>query len=90
MAKVKMNVAEPTEEVVKEVPVAKTKKEVKKAKVANCELLRLREEPSIESGVIDLLTKGTEVSILVVVDDEWSRVRSSLGKTGYVMRKYLA
>ncbi len=53
------------------------------------EILNLRSEPNTSSDIVDKLSKNTKVSILESSND-WYRVRTSEGKIGWVLGKYIS
>lgn len=52
--------------------------------IVNCEELRLRDDPNLNSKVIRLLPKGTEVTIIENANSEFYKVDG-----GYVMKRYV-
>ena len=66
----------------------KTEETLKKAVVTDCDYLRLRSEPSVNSDVIALMPKGSVVTILEQ-DKGWFFVEDSTSEQGYCMKKYL-
>lgn len=63
----------------------------KKAKVYRSDLIRLREQPSMESNIVELLNKDTIVEIQMpgVFDNGFSKVRTKEGKDGYILADLL-
>ena len=62
---------------------------LKKAVVTDCDYLRLRSEPSVNSDVIALMAEGSVVTIFEQ-DKGWFFVEEdSTSEQGYCMKKYL-
>ena len=62
-----------------------------KGKVANCERLNLRKEPNTNCDIVDVLEKGTEMTILsddILTPIGWYKVTVN-GVGGFVMRKFI-
>ncbi len=51
--------------------------------------LNLRVGPSTSNGIIGLVSKGHEVSVLERTTDSWYKVKTSTGRIGYCSAKYL-
>ena len=67
----------------------KTEETLKKAVVTDCDYLRLRSEPSVNSDVIALMPKGSVVTIFEQ-DKGWFLIEEdSTSEQGYCMKKYL-
>ena len=67
----------------------KTEETLKKAVVTDCDYLRLRSEPSVNSDVIALMP---EVSVVTIFEQDkgWFFVEEdSTSDQGYCMKKYL-
>lgn len=52
--------------------------------------LRLREGPNTSSRILGLYGQGTNVSVLERVNNEWYKVKTSDGKTGYMSASWLS
>ena len=79
--------------VVKAEPAAATEKvekapKDKKGTVVNCVRLNVRETPTANGKVIDILDKGAVVTI-ISSDVGWYKVKTPSKKTGYVMAQYI-
>ena len=67
----------------------KTEETLKKAVVTDCDYLRLRSEPSVNSDIIALMPEGSIVTIFEQ-DKGWFFVEEdSTSEQGYCMKKYL-
>ena len=60
----------------------------KKGKVI-CQSLNMRKRPTIDSEILRILTKGTEVKILDDTDDTWYKVCVGGVGTGFCMREFI-
>lgn len=72
-----------------EEPVEELKEE--KGKVVNCERLNLRKEPNTDCAIVDVLEKGTEMTILsddILTPIGWYKVTVN-GVGGFVMSKFI-
>lgn len=69
-----------------EKPTAKEKND--KGQVVNCVRLNVRETPSANGKVIDILNKG-EIVDIISSDVGWYKVKTPTKKTGYVMAQYI-
>ena len=49
----------------------------------------MRKEPTIDSEILRILTKGTEVKILDDTDDTWYKVCVGGVGTGFCMREFI-
>ena len=86
----------PVDEQVNKVSIEESKKEVakmeapskKKGKVI-CQSLNMRKRPTIDSEILKILTKGTEVKILDDTDDTWYKVCVGGVGTGFCMREFI-
>ena len=86
----------PVDEQVNKVSIEESKKEVakmeapskKKGKVI-CQSLNMRKGPTIDSEILRILTKGTEVKILDDTDDTWYKVCVGGVGTGFCMREFI-
>lgn len=58
-----------------------------KGQVVNCVRLNVRETPTANGRVIDILNKG-EVVTIISSDVGWYKIRTAK-KTGYVMAQYI-
>lgn len=66
-----------------------TEETLKKAIVTDCDYLRLRSEPSVNSDIIALMPEGSVVTIFEQ-DKGWFFVEEdSTSEQGYCMKKYL-
>ena len=64
---------------------------VVKGVVSNCSKLNVRRSPSIDSEVVCVIDKGSEVTISDFSNDgDWYNVTLPNGKTGYSMQKYVS
>ena len=83
-------VPEVTENTVAEEPVIEESKPVKKADVkkmfVNTELLNIREKPDMNSKVLTLLVRDTEVDV-ESIEKGWAKVLEP--KAGYAMAEFL-
>ena len=81
-------VIEPVEEAIEEVTeVEENPTEVAFGKV-NCSKLNVRKEPSIHSTPLCIIEHGTRMEISEF-DDEWVKILTSDGVSGYCMRKFI-
>jgi uncharacterized protein YgiM (DUF1202 family) len=62
----------------------------KKFKVDNCGFLNLRKKPNRGSVCLVLLKKDEEVDLVAKINDQWVKVKTSSGKSGFVMSDYLS
>ena len=51
--------------------------------------LNLRAEPSTSSNVLTRMSKGSNLTILEYVDDQWVKVQDENGNIGYASRKFI-
>ena len=67
------------------------KTEVSSKKKGNviCQSLNMRKGPTIDSEILRILTKGTEVKILDDTDDTWYKVCVGGVGTGFCMREFI-
>ena len=67
------------------------KKEDSSKKKGNviCQSLNMRKGPTIDSEILRILTKGTEVKILDDTDDTWYKVCVGGVGTGFCMREFI-
>ena len=67
------------------------KTEVPSKKKGNviCHSLNMRKGPTIDSEILRILTKGTEVKILDDTDDTWYKVCVGGVGTGFCMREFI-
>ena len=67
------------------------KTEVPSKKKGNviCQSLNMRKGPTIDSEILRILTKGTEVKILDDTDDTWYKVCVGGVGTGFCMREFI-
>lgn len=54
-----------------------------------CHSLNMRKGPTIDSEILRILTKGTEVKILDDTDDTWYKVCVGGVGTGFCMREFI-
>lgn len=52
--------------------------------VVNCELLNVRQSPDVKSSIVDVLSKGKEVSIIEGANDKFYKTT-----IGYVMKEFI-
>ena len=67
----------------------KTEAPSKKKGNVICQSLNMRKEPTIDSEILRILTKGTEVKILDDTDDTWYKVCVGGVGTGFCMREFI-
>ena len=67
----------------------KTEATSKKKGNVICQSLNMRKEPTIDSEILRILTKGTEVKILDDTDDTWYKVCVGGVGTGFCMREFI-
>ena len=67
----------------------KTEAPSKKKSNVICQSLNMRKEPTIDSEILRILTKGTEVKILDDTDDTWYKVCVGGVGTGFCMREFI-
>lgn len=59
-------------------------------KVVNCKTVRLRESASVDGKILTVLAVDTEVLVdLSYYDDDFYKVETVDGKTGYIMKIFL-
>lgn len=91
MATVNETPVEPAEikmvdETVEPMVVAKTVD----GKVIKCAKLNVRENPSLDAGIVCVLDADAEIEIdIEKTTDEWANVYTAAGIEGYCMRKYV-
>ena len=69
--------------------IIKTEAPSKKKGNVICQSLNMRKEPTIDSEILRILTKGTEVKILDDTDDTWYKVCVGGVGTGFSMREFI-
>lgn len=86
----------PVDEQVNKVSIEESKKEVAKMETPSkkkgnviCQSLNMRKGPTIDSEILRILTKGTEVKILDDTDDTWYKVCVGGVGTGFCMREFI-
>ena len=86
----------PVDEQVNKVSIEESKKEVAKMEAPSkkkgnviCQSLNMRKGPTIDSEILKILTKGTEVKILDDTDDIWYKVCVGGVGTGFCMREFI-
>ena len=67
----------------------KTEATSKKKGNVICQSLNMRKEPTIDSEILRILTKSTEVKILDDTDDTWYKVCVGGVGTGFCMREFI-
>ena len=67
----------------------KTEAPSKKKGNVICQSLNMRKEPTIDSEILRILTKGTEVKILDDTDDTWYKVCVGGVGIGFCMREFI-
>lgn len=67
----------------------KTEAPSKKKGNVICQSLNMRKGPTIDSEILRILTKGTEVKILDDTDDTWYKVCVGGVGTGFCMREFI-
>lgn len=82
-------VNEVKEEAAVEAPVVQSQPTLteNKGQVVNCVRLNVRETPTANGRVIDILNKG-EIVTIISSDVGWYKIRTAK-KTGYVMAQYI-
>lgn len=59
-------------------------------RVGNCNgAVNLRKDPTTESAIIGKLSKGTQLSVVESENDEWSKVQTSEGYSGYMSSQFI-
>ena len=51
--------------------------------------LNLRSEPNTSSSVLAKMSKGSNITILEYIDDQWVKVQDENGNIGYASRKFI-
>lgn len=54
-----------------------------------CQALNVRDEPNVNSNVIDMVFASNEIEILEVVDEEWYKICTAVGLEGYSMKQFI-
>lgn len=57
--------------------------------VVICQSLNMRKAPTLDSAILRILTKDTEIKILDDVDDAWYKVRTGKGTIGFCMKEFI-
>lgn len=67
------------------------KKPVRKGFVDNCALLNVRSTPNADNGsnLTAILNAGAEVNIIDNANDEFYKIKTVNGFTGFVMKKFI-
>ena len=86
----------PVDKPVNKVSIEESKKEVAKMEASSkkkgkviCQSLNMRKGPTIDSEILKILSKGTEVKILDDTDDIWYKVCVGGIGTGFCMREFI-
>ena len=81
--------AEPIKPVIETVETV-TLPETVEGMVVNCAKLNVREEPTVDSGIVCVLTVQSEIQIDVAkTTKDWVYVYTATGLEGYCMRQYI-
>ena len=63
---------------------------IAKGRVANCNMLNIRKEPSATANVVDIVGEGTEVEVeLTESTEDFYKICTAAGSEGYCMTKYI-
>lgn len=69
--------------------VVAPKPSIKEGLVYNCSSLNVRQAPSKEAEILNVISKDTKVKVLDDASDEWYKVRVNGVGTGFCMKEFI-